>query len=147
MRWGASGGAASLAWSAVPHVPPADGNAGESVAAYAAPLAGSTAPAGLAMGARVAVRALFTLNELHSELLVSCTADGAVRVWRGYAARGQQSLATSWQAVLLAASAAVSAAAAAATCAFVPVRGLWPCFAARYCAASVCCIGSGSLRA
>ena len=35
---------------------------------------------------------------------MACAADGSVRVWRGYAQRGQQRLATAWQAVLVAAA-------------------------------------------
>lgn len=41
------------------------------------------------------------LNELHNGLLMCCAADGAVRVWRNYCVRGQQRLATAWQAVLV----------------------------------------------
>lgn len=37
------------------------------------------------------------LNELHNGLLMACTADGSVRVWRDYTLRGQQRLATAWQ--------------------------------------------------
>ena len=41
------------------------------------------------------------LNELHNGLLMTCAADGAVRIWRNYAERGQQRLASAWQAVLV----------------------------------------------
>lgn len=41
------------------------------------------------------------LNELHNGLLMACAADGAVRIWRNYAVRGQQRLASAWQAVLV----------------------------------------------
>ena len=40
---------------------------------------------------------LLQLNELHNGLLMACAADGSVRVWRNYAVRGQQRLATAWQ--------------------------------------------------
>lgn len=46
------------------------------------------------------------LNELHNGLLMACVADGAVRVWRNYAERGQQRLASAWQAVLVPAAGA-----------------------------------------
>lgn len=82
---------------------------GETVSAAAAvPVGGSGPPAYVHTGPRAAVRSLFTLNELHNELLVCCSADGAVRVWRGFAARGQQRLATAWQSVLLSPSSVVS---------------------------------------
>ncbi|GAB4817626.1 hypothetical protein N2152v2_004672 [Parachlorella kessleri] len=50
----------------------------------------------------VTVTALYQLNELTGGLLLACAADGAVRVWRNYAVRGSQRLATSWQSVLVA---------------------------------------------
>ncbi|KAK2075817.1 hypothetical protein QBZ16_001558 [Prototheca wickerhamii] len=48
--------------------------------------------------------ALHQLNEAGNELLLTCGADGAVRVWRDYAAKGAQRLATAWQATTLAAA-------------------------------------------
>ncbi|KAK9819637.1 hypothetical protein WJX72_000593 [[Myrmecia] bisecta] len=44
---------------------------------------------------------LYQLNELYSGLLLAGAADGAVRVWRDYVFKGQQRLATAWQAVPL----------------------------------------------
>ncbi|KAL3133273.1 hypothetical protein ABBQ38_007154 [Trebouxia sp. C0009 RCD-2024] len=42
---------------------------------------------------------LHQLNEVQDGLLLAATADGAVRVWRNYALKGEQRLATAWQAV------------------------------------------------
>lgn len=41
------------------------------------------------------------LNELHNGLLMCCAADGSVRIWRNYALRGQQRLASAWQSTLV----------------------------------------------
>lgn len=40
---------------------------------------------------------LHQLNEVQDGLLLAGTADGAVRVWRNYAHKGEQRLATAWQ--------------------------------------------------
>lgn len=40
---------------------------------------------------------LHQLNEVQDGLLLAATADGAVRVWRNYALKGEQRLATAWQ--------------------------------------------------
>ena len=40
---------------------------------------------------------LHQLNEVQDGLLLAGTADGAVRVWRNYALKGEQRLATAWQ--------------------------------------------------
>lgn len=40
---------------------------------------------------------LHQLNEVQDGLLLAGTADGAVRVWRNYAYKGEQRLATAWQ--------------------------------------------------
>ena len=40
---------------------------------------------------------LHQLNEVQDGLLLAGTADGAVRVWRNYAFKGEQRLATAWQ--------------------------------------------------
>lgn len=39
------------------------------------------------------------LNEAESNLLLTCAADGAVRVWRSYLHSGNQRMAAAWQAV------------------------------------------------
>lgn len=39
------------------------------------------------------------LNEAESNLLLTCAADGAVRIWRSYLNAGNQRMATAWQAV------------------------------------------------
>lgn len=40
---------------------------------------------------------LHQLNEVQDGLLLAGTADGAVRVWRNYALKAEQRLATAWQ--------------------------------------------------
>lgn len=40
---------------------------------------------------------LHQLNEVQDGLLLAGTADGAVRVWRNYAYKAEQRLATAWQ--------------------------------------------------
>lgn len=40
---------------------------------------------------------LHQLNEVQDGLLLAGTADGAVRVWRNYALKGEQRMATAWQ--------------------------------------------------
>ena len=40
---------------------------------------------------------LHQLNEVQDGLLLAGTADGAVRVWRNYAHKAEQRLATAWQ--------------------------------------------------
>lgn len=47
------------------------------------------------------IRALYRLNDFYNEVLMTCTSDGAVSVWRNYAIRGKQQLATAWQSVLV----------------------------------------------
>ncbi|EFN54506.1 hypothetical protein CHLNCDRAFT_135218 [Chlorella variabilis] len=75
-------------------------------ASTGAPAAAGGSAYARAAGAQqtVGVRALYQLNELHNGLLMACAADGSVRVWRNYAVRGQQRLATAWQSVLVAAA-------------------------------------------
>ncbi|KAL4421494.1 hypothetical protein ABPG75_010785 [Micractinium tetrahymenae] len=62
---------------------------------------GSGRGGGGAAGPPLGVRALYQLNELHNGLLMTCAADGSVRIWRDYTLRGQQRLATAWQSVLV----------------------------------------------
>ena len=40
---------------------------------------------------------LHQLNEVQDGLLLAGTADGALRVWRNYALKAEQRLATAWQ--------------------------------------------------
>lgn len=47
------------------------------------------------------VKSLFRVNELYNELLMCCTTDGTVSVWRNYSKAGQENLATGWQSVLV----------------------------------------------
>ena len=47
--------------------------------------------------APASVTFLHQLNEVQDGLLLAGTADGAVRVWRNYASKAQQRLATAWQ--------------------------------------------------
>lgn len=53
--------------------------------------------AGKAERQPASVTFLHQLNEVQDGLLLAGTADGAVRVWRNYAHKGQQRLATAWQ--------------------------------------------------
>ncbi|KAL3149110.1 hypothetical protein ABBQ32_001950 [Trebouxia sp. C0010 RCD-2024] len=54
---------------------------------------------GKAVRQAASVTFLHQLNEVQDGLLLAGTADGAVRVWRNYALKGEQRLATAWQAV------------------------------------------------
>ena len=92
---GAPGGAAAGGGSAGPATQAAQG-----LTLNRFHVGGAAAGAGAAP-APVSVRALYQLTELQEGLLVACAADGAVRVWRGHAARGTQRLAAAWQAVLV----------------------------------------------
>lgn len=49
----------------------------------------------------IATKSLFVLNQLYNSLLIVCSRDGAIRVWRDWAVRGGQRLATAWQGCLL----------------------------------------------
>jgi regulator-associated protein of mTOR len=68
--------------------------------------------------APVTVKSLYRVNTLYNEVLMCCSGDGMVSVWRDYAKKGRQRLATAWQSVL------------------VPSQGM-PCSEATFCYSSV----------
>ena len=47
------------------------------------------------------VKMIYQLNEMHNGLLMTCSEDGGVKVWRDFTVKGEQRLATAWQSVLL----------------------------------------------
>jgi regulator-associated protein of mTOR len=48
----------------------------------------------------VTVKSLYRINTLYNEVLMCCTGDGMVSLWRDYAKKGRQRLASAWQSVL-----------------------------------------------
>ena len=59
--------------------------------------AGESAAAKKAERQPASVTFLHQLNEVQDGLLLAGTAEGAVRVWRNYAHKAEQRLATAWQ--------------------------------------------------
>lgn len=84
-----------------PRLITADGEGSIRVTDYAHGAVLNHFPIAMVESGPIAIKKLYRLNPLYNEVLMCCTGDGMVSVWRDYAMKGRQRMATAWQSVVM----------------------------------------------